>query len=713
MGTFLWERIDNSLSSMNDGVTSGSMMGSRESSMLDRKKTSNARVFRRRRYHPRHIPNRKAPQSSASGGIKNGTPIPPKTPTMPRDNMISSSMTEVDKMKDDHVDPERALNLLKRSIETQPYSSISQREMAALIKKIEDVVLREKMYGSSSSDSGEVTIPSTVSDSISNSESIEPEYSSDATSMSSTPRLPVDETPDAEAAEAQTVHKVNCPHCGNKPNYYCSKRGCGYFAHTRGDAKRHEEGEKHYPQARFMCCECPLAHAQLNANGHPICEFCNTFCLNSGLLRAHYLHCADAKNLGKTFSRKDHFIQHLREEHNIFNDAQYVVASRYPIASNWPRQCSRCPKTFQTWEERMKHLAEHAEEDFHSRAFSKKPKGDDDDDDNDDHHGGGGRSQGKGVGRQVKAALPMQHNPASTSFSNALSSYDNYRSRRQAAPSKISELPDTSRKPSLALERYLNDKESPVPIPLGYQKCESQDTRLVTRTLQNNNLEMRCHELAASDGNTRPLHARKRSPSPGIPLPAVQDMQDENAGCIQPTCDSSLRESTRAPRQLLTARTAPFVPIFQTLLSSKMKPYPIYPIPIPSDKREKALQLYVKYKREVELALEHTSFHPTSHITTKSVVTSTPACRQISTSISSSTSDGLTDLSSVISFDDRESSFSGKNLLGDLISFDGKTVKRRARRGLNPTAKAKAALIRFLGSCWVCRSRRVPVSSFE
>jgi DNA-directed RNA polymerase subunit M/transcription elongation factor TFIIS len=263
MGTFLWERIDNSLSSMNDGVTSGSMMGSRESSMLDRKKTSNARVFRRRRYHPRHIPNRKAPQSSASGGIKNGTPIPSKTPTMPRDNMISRSMTEVDKMKDDHVDPERALNLLKRSIETQPYSSISQREMAALIKKIEDVVLREKMYGSSSSDSGEVTIPSTVSDSISNSESIEPEYSSDATSMSSTPRLPVDETPDAEAAEAQTVHKVNCPHCGNKPNYYCSKSGCGYFAHTRGDAKRHEEGEKHYPQARFMCCECPLAHAQL------------------------------------------------------------------------------------------------------------------------------------------------------------------------------------------------------------------------------------------------------------------------------------------------------------------------------------------------------------------------------------------------------------------------------------------------------------------
>jgi hypothetical protein len=528
MGAFLREPIANSLSSMNDGVTPGFMIGSRESSMLDRKKNSNARGFRRRKYHPRHIPNRKAPRSLPSGGIKNGTPIPSKTPTMPRDNMISRSMTEVDKMKDGHVDPERVLNLLKRSIETQPYSSISQREMAALIKKIEDVVLREKIYGSSSSDSGEVTIPSTVSDSISNSESIEPEYSSDATSMPSTPRLLVDETPDAEASEAQTVHKMNCPHCGNKPNYYCSKRGCGYFAHTRGDAKRHEEGEKHYPQARFMCCECPLAHAQLDANGNPICEFCNAFCLNSGLLRAHYLHCADAKNLGKTFSRKDHFIQHLREEHNIFNDAQYVFTSRYPVASNWPRQCSRCSKTFQTWEERMKHLAEHAEEDFHPRAFSKKPK-------DDDHDGGGGRLQGKGVGRQIKAALPMQHNHASTSFNNAPSNYDNYRSRTQDARSEISEQPVLSRKPSPALERYLNDKESPVPIPLEYQKYESQDTQLATRTLPNNSSEMRYQEVEASDRKTRPLNARKRSPSLGIPL----------------------------------------VQIPQTLLSSKMKPYPV------------------------------------------------------------------------------------------------------------------------------------------
>ena len=289
----------------------------------------------------------------------------------------------------------------------------------------------------------------------------------------------------------------------------------------------------------------------------------------------------------------------------------------------------------------MKHLAEHAEEDFHPRAFSKKPKDDDDDDNNDDHDGGG-RLQGKGVGRQIKAALPMQHNHASTSFNNAPSNYDNYRSRTQDAPSEISEQPVLSRKPSPALERYLNDKESPVPIPLEYQKYESQDTQLATRTLPNNSSEMRYQEVEASDRNTRPLNARKRSPSLGIPL----------------------------------------VQIPQTLLSSKMKPYSVYPIPIPSDKHERALQLYVKYRREekLALALEHTSSRY---------------------------------LFSVISFDDRESSSSGKNRVGELISFDGKTVQQRARKRLSPTAKAKAALIRCLGSCWVCRSRRVPVSNFE
>jgi hypothetical protein len=47
----------------------------------------------------------------------------------------------------------------------------------------------------------------------------------------------------------------------------------------------------------------------------------------------------------------------------------------------------------------------------------------------------------------------------------------------------------------------------------------------------------------------------------------------------------------------------------------------------------------------------------------------------------------------------------------ELESFDGKKVKQRRRKRLNPVARGKAALIRYLGSCWPCRSKRIPVSN--
>jgi hypothetical protein len=695
MGTFQWEPNANSLSAMNDGLKPGPLMGSQESLMLDRKKTSKPRIFRQRRCQPRHSLNRKTPRPSASISSRNATPVPTRiATTLSRDNTMSRSLVKVYEAKDENADPQRALNLLRKSIETQPYSSISQREMAALIKKIEDVLLREKLYGSSSSDSGEVTIPSSLSDSISNSENIDPEYFTDATSVSSTPRVTVEEIPDAEPAEAQTAHKRNCPHCGGKPNYYCSKSDCGYFTHTRGDAKRHEEGEKHYPQARFMCCECPLAQADLDENGNPVCEFCGTFCLDFGLLRAHYLHCSDAKNRGKTFGRKDHFIQHLREEHTILNDAQHVAGSKYPVVSNWPRHCSRCLKTFQTWEQRMKHLAEHAEEDFHPQGFGKKPKDDDDDEDKDDHHGGGGRSQGKGVGRQFNDALPIQHNQASLSGNNAPSSHGHYRSRTQTVPSDVSspeilKLSVTSRKPSLALERYLNDTESPVPIPLGYQKCEGQESSYH----ELGHTSARAHQqfLAIRTG---PALQQLRTPaSSQVPRPRVPAFDPVAAAYQAGKIDADAERFGFAERN--------------------------YPIPIPSDKQEKALQLYVRYKREVKLALEPTSATNDSFRlmvpgpTTARSVASKSTHSQRATFISTSTYDGATDLSSAVSFDGNESSLSIEDQPGESISFSGEKVKQRARKRSNPTTGAKAALIRCLGSCSVCRSRRVPVSKFD
>jgi hypothetical protein len=48
----------------------------------------------------------------------------------------------------------------------------------------------------------------------------------------------------------------------------------------------------------------------------------------------------------------------------------------------------------------------------------------------------------------------------------------------------------------------------------------------------------------------------------------------------------------------------------------------------------------------------------------------------------------------------------------ELISFTGKRVKQCVRRRLSPRSKAKANLIRCLGPCRSCSSRKVPVVFF-
>ncbi|KUJ09288.1 uncharacterized protein LY89DRAFT_741014 [Mollisia scopiformis] len=153
-----------------------------------------------------------------------------------------------------------------------------------------------------------------------------------------------------------------------------------------------------------------------------------------------------------------------------------------------------------------------------------------------------------------------------------------------------------------------------------------------------------------------------------------------------------------------------------TPTSPPSQQYPTYPLPIPFEKQAKALQLYKQYKLEKTLSQQpqsatsnHHGFHlnipaPAPPRSTTSVGSSR---HHRALSISTSAYDAVTDLSSVVSFDDNESPTS-RGRPDELMSFDGKKIKQRRRSKLNPTKRAKAALVRWLGSCWVCRSRRVP-----
>jgi hypothetical protein len=547
--SYQWKPAPNSMLTKTDEIASSLFIENNVNAKLGRKKTVKPRTFRQRKFQQHQSLSRSTSRPSVQASSKTSTPVT-SVPAIFRNNQtLDTARTrgKIEKEKDSNIDPERALNLLRKAIETQPYSPVSVNEMAALLKKMEDVVLREKLYGSSSSDSGELPVPSTSSDSIdsmSNSEVIEPEYPTDASSVSSTPRLVTDDKQETEPAESQTSHKSNCPHCGNKPNYCCSKPDCGYFTHTRGDAKRHEEGDKHYPQARFMCCECPLAQAEIDGNGNPVCNFCETSCMDLDLLRAHYLNCSEAKEEGRTFSRKDHLIQHLRDDHSIVDDiAQHVARSKYAVICNWPRRCHRCPATFQTWEERMRHLAAHAEEDFHPRKFGKKPKDDDDEDDQDDHHGSGAGSKGKGLGyMMLNTSLPTQPYQPSQSNREPQSNQGNYRNRTQnVLPNSpginLLGLSTTPRKPSVALERYLNEPESTVPIPAEPLKSSRKPS---------------CHEsteTSVASRNSRPLQAEIDIPVKYTPVTGRVSREKEGAPVHM--CDICGPEKVRREARIL------------------------------------------------------------------------------------------------------------------------------------------------------------------
>jgi hypothetical protein len=147
-------------------------------------------------------------------------------------------------------------------------------------------------------------------------------------------------------------------------------------------------------------------------------------------------------------------------------------------------------------------------------------------------------------------------------------------------------------------------------------------------------------------------------------------------------------------------------------------PLPIYPLPIPAEKLEKALRLYKIYKAaryEEELMNRQLGPSSTNHgyylsvpgtPRPRSPTPRTSSQRRRAESVSISADGGVTDISSVISFDGNESPSKSKT---ELSTWDGKKVKPRKRQRFPKATKAKSALICHLGSCWACHKRRVTV----
>lgn len=173
--------------------------------------------------------------------------------------------------------------------------------------------------------------------------------------------------------------------------------------------------------------------------------------------------------------------------------------------------------------------------------------------------------------------------------------------------------------------------------------------------------------------------------------------------------------SARSPPSNIMSVTSSPAPRAQGSPSRQLQqpPTPVYPLRIPPQKMKKAVILYSVWCRAKEADIVSTQLDRNS---SQIVGAMRPHPQHLGlspfspspTSPTASSHDGASE--SLIDFAENES-ISSETGHFELTSHTGELVKPpRKRKNLNPTAKAKAALVRYLGACVVCRFRRVHVS---
>lgn len=118
----------------------------------------------------------------------------------------------------------------------------------------------------------------------------------------------------------------------------------------------------HMPEELWICC--PRTGESLED-----CPFCAQKNPSPAHLRSHnYFSCQNKILSDRTFDRKDYFLQHVAQEHNVSDGqkplrlTQLVEAWRRPLAPGQGHQalhCGFCGLTFSTYAERIEHVTGH------------------------------------------------------------------------------------------------------------------------------------------------------------------------------------------------------------------------------------------------------------------------------------------------------------------------------------------------------------------
>ncbi|PLB46484.1 hypothetical protein P170DRAFT_498350 [Aspergillus steynii IBT 23096] len=138
---------------------------------------------------------------------------------------------------------------------------------------------------------------------------------------------------------------------GTRP-YQCTF--CSDAFRNKYDWQRHEKA-LHIPVDRWLCAP---DGGIIEANGENTCAFCREVITDPEHLETHnYLACRTKPPEKRTFLRKDHLRQHLRLTHDV--DYHVSMDNWRDSTTRLISRCGFCATTFETWEERVEHIADH------------------------------------------------------------------------------------------------------------------------------------------------------------------------------------------------------------------------------------------------------------------------------------------------------------------------------------------------------------------
>lgn len=129
---------------------------------------------------------------------------------------------------------------------------------------------------------------------------------------------------------------------------------CSDSFRSKYDWRRHEKA-LHLSVDRWHCAP---HGGVIDVDNVLVCAFCRAPGIDGPHLDSHnYIPCREKPPALRSFSRKDHLQQHLRLVHHVPYHPS-MDEWRYTI-SDFQSRCGFCQQEFQTWDERVDHVAEH------------------------------------------------------------------------------------------------------------------------------------------------------------------------------------------------------------------------------------------------------------------------------------------------------------------------------------------------------------------